>query len=393
MDWQFDIRTSLFIGAGLTFLTGLLMWLARNGVGHAQRPSMRWWALALLSYATGPLLIGMRGDIPDVGSVVLGNLFTAMGFAGFAIALRRFLGLSPLYRTQAVLCALVVLDAVVFHYLLPSLNARMIGTSLLMALQLGIAAWTLLRHARPMSTVTAVTAGMLVFSASVLLTRVGVFALTPLPQESAIFSPLPLQIATYGIAGVLPIVGTIGFLLMCFERSQRELSDAARLDYLTGVFNRRAMEEVTAASLARSRRHGQLLALLIVDIDHFKQVNDEFGHAAGDAALIESVRRIREALRAEDFVGRIGGEEFQAVLPGADARQAAIAAERVRRAFADHPMRIEGRDIHLTVSVGVAVLAAGDLEHGPLVRRADQALYAAKSAGRNCVRINAEHGA
>jgi diguanylate cyclase (GGDEF)-like protein len=192
----------------------------------------------------------------------------------------------------------------------------------------------------------------------------------------------------YAMGGLLPVVSTIGFLLMCTEFSQQELTKAARLDYLTGICNRRAIEDLAGRSIAAARRHGMPLAMMIIDVDHFKRINDEYGHEGGDNALIETVRRIRESLRTEDLVGRLGGEEFVAVMPSTDGQSALAAAERIRSSFSDATMRIGSSDITITVSVGVAVLDAQDQQYSHLLRRADRAMYAAKTAGRNKVMLD-----
>jgi len=183
----------------------------------------------------------------------------------------------------------------------------------------------------------------------------------------------------------------VGFLLMCTERSQVELERVARLDYLTGICNRRAIEDLGQRAIAASRRHGTTLAMMIIDIDHFKRINDDHGHSCGDQALVEAVGRIRAGLRADDLVGRLGGEEFVAVMPNTDAASALAAAERVRTAFNDRGMAIDRQRLQVTVSVGVALLMPEDGRFSHLLRRADRAMYAAKAAGRNRVMFDATH--
>jgi diguanylate cyclase (GGDEF)-like protein len=163
-----------------------------------------------------------------------------------------------------------------------------------------------------------------------------------------------------------------------------ELERLAYYDELTGLPNRRSVLRQLDALLSRGRRHGHALAVLMVDADHFKAVNDRHGHAAGDAALRALADRMRERLRAEDVIGRFGGEEFVIGLPDAGAMGAAAVGEDVRAAVAEHPMTIAGRELTLTVSVGWAAWQDEDL--GQLVARADGALYEAKAAGRDCVR-------
>jgi diguanylate cyclase (GGDEF)-like protein len=167
---------------------------------------------------------------------------------------------------------------------------------------------------------------------------------------------------------------------------QREYEQAAKTDLLTGVHNRRWMEEMFPRQIGRSKRSSQPLALVMVDIDHFKRLNDRYGHATGDVVLRAVARGLSDALRPTDLLVRYGGEEFVALLPGAGLDSAAIAAERLRRAIeqGDYTDIEPGARLRVTVSIGVAVLRGGDSLEG-LIERADVALYRAKAAGRNRV--------
>lgn len=172
------------------------------------------------------------------------------------------------------------------------------------------------------------------------------------------------------------------------ERKRREddLKLLANVDPLTGAYNRRQGDALLLAEFARRARDGQSFAVLMMDIDHFKEVNDRFGHAAGDAVLCALVRDGQKALRSVDFLARWGGEEFLVVLPNTDAPAAMLAAERVRAALA--ATKVVAPDlttIRFTVSVGVAEPITDN--PGELLRRADLALYAAKTGGRNRVML------
>jgi two-component system, cell cycle response regulator len=167
---------------------------------------------------------------------------------------------------------------------------------------------------------------------------------------------------------------------------QEELADHTRRleervfeDPLTRLYNRRFAFSHLAALVSGARRHGRPLAVAMVDLDGFKAVNDRHGHEIGDRVLVAAADALARALRAEDMLGRLGGEEFLALLPDTGPQAAASAAERLRAAVEQ-----SGGPLPLTASVGWAVLAHGD-EPDDLVRRADIALYAAKSAGRNRV--------
>jgi two-component system cell cycle response regulator len=154
-------------------------------------------------------------------------------------------------------------------------------------------------------------------------------------------------------------------------------------DPLTKLSNRRFILTQLAAAVSAARRHERTLSVAVIDIDHFKAVNDAYGHAAGDSVLAAVANSLREHLRAEDQLGRLGGEEFLALLPDADAGAAAAAAEKLRSEAAALVVEHDGRTLSVTISVGWASWEGEAPEE--LLRRADEALYAAKRAGRDRV--------
>jgi diguanylate cyclase (GGDEF)-like protein len=168
-------------------------------------------------------------------------------------------------------------------------------------------------------------------------------------------------------------------------RLAAELHRRATADPLTGLPNRRAFDEALAREVARAGRAGAALALVLVDVDHFKRVNDVHGHPAGDLVLRAVAERIAAAARAGDLVGRLGGEEFAIALPGAERASAAEAAERIRARVGSEPIAVDGAALAVTISAGVASFPADAADGPALVARADARLYEAKRAGRNRV--------
>ncbi|MBP2295950.1 diguanylate cyclase [Azospirillum rugosum] len=169
------------------------------------------------------------------------------------------------------------------------------------------------------------------------------------------------------------------------EDANAKLERLATVDPLTAVWNRRHFLELAGAELGRARRHGRRLSVFLLDLDHFKAVNDGYGHAAGDEVLRVAVSRAREALRTSDQIARFGGEEFAILLPETDLAGAHVVAERVRAAIAGAPVAVEGRAIPITGSLGVAEWDGVEPSIEQTLRRADTALYDAKQAGRNRV--------
>jgi len=169
-------------------------------------------------------------------------------------------------------------------------------------------------------------------------------------------------------------------------RLQDKLHELATHDPLTALWNRRAVLDILKREMERAGRHQSYVGVFIADLDHFKQINDTYGHQAGDAVLAEAARRMQEAIRKYDSLGRYGGEEFLAVMPDSGSENTFKQAERIRKALAETPIRFQETDIRVTMSIGF-VSSQSDREAGAeeLIRFADGALYRAKSNGRNRV--------
>jgi len=172
---------------------------------------------------------------------------------------------------------------------------------------------------------------------------------------------------------------------LAFRRERDVAQHLALHDGLTGVLNRRAAQARLEELFEQSQRGTLPLSVFFLDIDHFKSINDTYGHAAGDAVLTTVAKRIASQLRASDALGRWGGEEFVAVLPGAPPDIARATGERIRRAIEADPVHVDGQRIPVTVSVGIAMQGDASKDSSELVQRADEALYRAKEKGRNRV--------
>lgn len=196
-----------------------------------------------------------------------------------------------------------------------------------------------------------------------------------------------LRVATYAVLSGL----TICFILLSAVaaanlRLQRALHEQTIRDPLTKLFNRRYLEETLSRELTRARRSKYSVSALAVDIDHFKAINDNFGHEAGDSVLKAAAAKIIETVRKDDVPCRTGGEEFVIVMPNADAEQAMARAEEIRAALSSlsaGPESGGGEGIRFTVSIGVACAAQGEESADQLLMRADSALYRAKKSGRD----------
>jgi diguanylate cyclase (GGDEF)-like protein len=188
--------------------------------------------------------------------------------------------------------------------------------------------------------------------------------------------------------------GAQAMLIALNDISQRkemeaELFRQASTDSLTGITNRRYFQNQAEQEVRRSRRFARDMTVMMIDIDHFKPINDTYGHAAGDIIIQGVVKRALECLRQSDSIGRIGGEEFAVLLPETALDAARDVAERLRAHIEERPFIIGSGAVACTVSIGIAQLSAYDNGIEELLNRADKALYLAKNEGRNRVEVAA----
>ncbi|MDR6155906.1 diguanylate cyclase (GGDEF)-like protein [Acidovorax delafieldii] len=352
----------------------------RDGLGR--------WAAALLVNAIGHLLIMLRGLIPDVLSIVVGNLMLSSVFVGMIAAVYQFQGRPVRWPLLLAPPLLVLVFVSVF---IDNFPARVSFVGLVIGLQ---AVWALLaalshRHATVGRGQWLLVAGLLL--EAVVLGGRALVAISTHTEATNILQSSALQTLTFLATFSVVLVSSVGFVFMSRDRADENNRVLAALDPLTGVANRRSLIAALDRDVARAQRMREPMALMMVDIDHFKDVNDQYGHPAGDRVLCSVVNVLRQRVRAQDLVGRYGGEEFMVLLPdtglvGAEqlARELCKAVEE-SRCTADG---VPGPGIAVTVSIGVF---GGRLESGDswdmLIAAADRALYQAKNNGRNRVEV------
>lgn len=192
------------------------------------------------------------------------------------------------------------------------------------------------------------------------------------------------QAIAFGVHSVSYALVVVGFLASVLIEYQQHLSHLATQDPLTRLLNRRGLEDALYISLAHASRHGLSTSAIMVDIDHFKKINDSFGHEAGDQVLRQVADTLQRMSRASDVVARTGGEEFLLVLPDTGLDAARHLAERIREAIGEKPLAVDHQKIPVTISLGVSSVA-GDVDLETLAQAADRAMYLAKRGGRNRV--------
>jgi diguanylate cyclase (GGDEF)-like protein len=348
---------------------------------HRRYPPARGWAIGASLGAIGLTVTSLRGVIPLWVAVLIGNPLLLIGWMVFDFGIVAAAGGAPPRRLGVVLVAAAT--AALAWYLLVSVNypARVLAVvSCLISLDI-CAIIACLRH-RGSSRVGTfrLLAGLLgLLSLSNLLRAVDAFQFHLTTILSITAQQTQFAFASIGFS----LTATFTLLLLTSQKLQEELDRQARHDSLTNAYNRRALEELADREWARAQRRGYPLAMLVVDLDHFKQVNDKFGHEVGDRALVAASDWARAVLRPEDVWCRYGGEEFVALLPQTDGAHALLVAERLRQAIEQSRLPLPVGALALTVSVGVAEGRPGFAGWRAIVEAADRALYRAKAEGRN----------
>lgn len=386
---QFDIRTLLVaIALATAFCAAARFLLWRM---HPHVPGLSQWAWAGLLATCALFLFAGRGVLHDTLSLSLAQLVITAGLLLAWDGFRRFLGRAPLapLRMAAPLALLAALVAI--SHLQSSLTLYSLANALIIGSISALIGRELLCSPSHHSPVTRVTAYVYLANAAFFAVR-GASALT---ADSSIGTPVATGITAWTLLWWLcvTVALTLGMTLMTSERLQADLDRQASRDPLTGALNRRAFAQLAEKELARVRRNGRPLSVAMMDLDHFKRINDQMGHAAGDDILCRFVTVAGTMLRGEDAFCRFGGEEFVALLPDTSSAQALAAAERLRQSFAESAADIP-RPAHVpafSVSIGIAELAEEETMENAL-RRADAALYAAKAAGRDRCELAPPHG-
>jgi diguanylate cyclase (GGDEF)-like protein len=228
----------------------------------------------------------------------------------------------------------------------------------------------------------------------------GVLPNAPLFVDSVKAAQVPLAFSLVQMALSLPVavvMYAMGHALMQgLVLKEKKILELSRTDVLTGLWNRRYLNELLEHEIALTHRGLNCLSVILLDLDFFKQINDTYGHSAGDKVLIATTHVLRQNARETDYVGRFGGEEFLIVLSNCDVQSAVDVANRYRTMLEEHPIKIGDEVIHVTGSFGLTTLLPTDTPHydkqvclDQLINSADKALYDAKHQGRNCVKFRA----
>jgi diguanylate cyclase (GGDEF)-like protein len=376
-----DIHTLFLVTIYVEAILGLLLLFV-----WAQNMALRavcWWGFAHLIRLASIWLFGRYGAVPDLVSIDLANALLFTAFAATWTGARVFDGrpVEPVYLvTGAVLWLLLCRLPI----LADNINMRSLIASGIISGYTWLTAYEFWRG-RDEPLVSRWPAIFMLFAQGALfLLRTPMVALLPGSVNDSVFSSVWMTVLSFESL-LLTISGAFILLAMAKERTEFRHRTAAMVDPLTGVANRRAFLQDASLLAKRHSNNPRPTAVLAIDLDRFKLINDRFGHAVGDRVLAIFAGAARKSMRGSDLVGRLGGEEFSAVLTETSREKAVEVAERIRESFAQMAQDVDGHQVCATVSIGLVHCQEQTLDIPNLLRQADHALYCAKERGRNRV--------
>jgi diguanylate cyclase (GGDEF)-like protein len=378
-----DLRTVHVTAAIFASLCLYLLLIQRS------TPGLRGVRFVIYGYATsavGMELLALHDHIPQFFSITVANCLLVLINVFVYWGIAELLHLRPPQRW--LLPASVIPTAVIslyFSYVHPDVSVRIIGISLL-----AVAQYSLIVHL--LSGPGPLRVYMPRLGLSDLFSLYSVINIyraweAHLRDPRSLLTSTGTSIFSFLTPILIAVMTALGFIWLAMAQLQHELEMQSRTDALTGLLNRRALEQIGAAAIEQARRQSSALSLIILDLDRFKSINDEHGHDGGDVVLHHAARCLRDNLREVDHVARLGGEEFVAVLPGTSQARAAEVAENLRLSLARLTIEHFSQEIRLSASFGVSTMLPTDTSWFEILRRGDRALYLAKEQGRDRVAV------
>lgn len=381
-----DVLTIIVIVTLMMLLNGALLGVMNSDLPERMQPAASSWRIGTLLISAGIVLLAVQRFYPPGFILPAANFAMTFGFIGYWRAMRQFYGLKDFWL---MLLPVVAATAIVwwFAVMTPSLNVRVIAVSIIWAGIMLACAHTAWRQQSERALSQRALIVLFVFHALFMLFRAIYTALVWPDDISVLQAQHWLAMLTPVAIAVLPVIGTSAFLLLCSERLRRDWEYAASTDALTGLANRRTMTVQAKRLLETWQKHGTLLGVAVIDVDHFKSINDRFGHDAGDSALVSVAAALKSKIRSVDALCRWGGEEFVALFEIRNTQDLLNLAEQLRAQVQTLARAGRSQDVQITVSIGVAVPTSPQTNLDELLLRADRALYQAKSLGRNRVEL------
>ncbi len=386
---QLHIPTLALVAVFVTGILGLLLLLAWRR--DQSTDALPWWGGGYLIGGVSFGLLSARGSIPDVFSIEIANGLLLLGYGFLLAGTRAFSGRETPVTTFLV-APLIWLTAMQVPTIAADINLRVVIVSSMQCTFVLLMAYEFWRERAEPLLSRWPTIIVLCTHAVILSGRMIVVTVTPITSHADLFRSPMFALMAFGT--VLYTI-TFAFLLLSMTKERTEMLHkiASLVDPLTGLANRRAFMMDADATIATRASRSEPLAVLVADLDHFKAINDVYGHAVGDRVLKTFATVLNRCVGMTDFPGRLGGEEFAILLPGKGEAAARELAERIRRTFAEGASEVNGHSVAATVSIGVSASRIGVHDLEGLIGQADRALYQAKEAGRNRVAVYEGEGA
>jgi diguanylate cyclase (GGDEF)-like protein len=369
-----DPRTIIMLTGVMAGLMSVVLYLMRRSYPPSIRGLGEWSAAVFVLFLAG-VLTATRGKAMEDVSVTLANGLVFSGIYMCYVGTQRFLGVRSHLVAGWFTVGLVFAVSAWFTLVEKDYATRLGFSTALQTGLFAVHAHLVYRHASRTFARVLMICVLLAATAVQIMRFAGTLTT---PSITGILDASPIQVIYITAYAFIMLLFTISLVLMSTERLREELEHLATHDSLTDAFTRRHMNEAIEQELERCRRQGRDMSLLAMDLDHFKSINDTYGHQAGDRVLIEFVADVRTLLRRHDQLGRFGGEEFIVLLPETPANTALLIAERIRAMMAT-------RKSGCTVSIGVTSRLHDSDTVDALLARADGAMYRAKANGRDRV--------
>lgn len=379
----FEVNTLFLLTIDVEAILGLLLLLV--WVQNTRVQAVAWWASAHLMRATSVMLYGLYGSVPDLISIDLANVILFSSFGVTWNGARVFNGRTSL-PGSLIAGAVVWLLASQWPGFETGAEVRGQLSSMIIATYTWLTAYEFWRGRREPLVSRWPAIVLFATHGAMFILRTPLNAFLHGREGDHILASAWINVLSLE-AFLMTIATAFILLAMSKERTELRHKTAAMTDPLTGLLNRRAFLADAEALLQQQIQRDRPIGVLLIDLDHFKSINDRFGHAVGDKVLQIFARTTQTNLRQTDLVGRLGGEEFTVVLADAGIDNAYLVADRLRNAFAVNAAVVDGQALRATASVGVSVIVDPRQDLAKLITLADQALYLAKARGRNRVEV------
>ncbi len=383
MNLDLDLRTVMLMTAGVNLLfAGILMLVGRQA---GAIKGVRQWALGDLCIGLSFAAAGFLPKPPSTWVIVLLATTVGVGLGLLYSGIEAFKGKRCNYTVPVALGALMAIQNIWFSVLHDDVQGRIAANWLVYSLVNAACAHRLfVRIEKPMRTAYWLAAASFAFMALATGARAAGAVLSAV-SEVRLFEANTAGQSAFFLASMAQISLSFGLVLMINYRLADDLRRLAAIDALTGLLNRGSLESEAARLASRAARAGGNIALIMIDVDKFKGINDRYGHPAGDEVLRQLAALMTVMTRSGDCLGRYGGEEFCMVLPDTSEADAAVLAERLRQRYADLRVAWRGEMLSGSISIGVADARLAGVDMAAMASAADMALYRAKDDGRNRV--------